>query len=132
VAGAMNVTCVIAPKDNSTGITPIVRKVACGGAEIVPFVQVVNLARIIKFLKEQNVWVYGAKAACDNTLYNFEFPRKVAVVLGSEGSGLRQLTEKMCDNLISLPLNSAIDSLNVSVATGIFLYEITRQKAKNN
>jgi 23S rRNA (guanosine2251-2'-O)-methyltransferase len=127
-ADAAGVDAVIAPKDRSVGITPTVSKVASGAAETVPFVQVTNLARTIEQLKALNVWVYGASANAQKTLYECDLSGRVALVLGGEGAGLRHLTEESCDELLKIPMQGQVESLNVSVAAGIFLFEVVRQR----
>lgn len=127
-ADAAGVHAVIAPKDKSVGLTPTVAKVACGAAETVPFVQVTNLARTLRFLQERNIWIYGAAAEADKTLYQADLKGSVALVLGAEGAGLRRLTREHCDVLLNIPMRGSVSSLNVSVATGIFLFEAVRQR----
>ena len=102
----------VAPKDNAAGITPVVRKVACGAAESVPFVQVTNLSRALAALKERGVWLYGADGEAATSLYATDLTGAVALVMGAEGSGLRRLTRESCDFLISLPMAGAVSSLN--------------------
>lgn len=128
-ADAVGVDCVVAPKAASAGITPVVRKVASGAAESVPFCQVANLARTLGELKELGLWLYGAAAGEDSVSYTtVDFTGSVGLVLGAEGKGLRRLTREACDGLISLPMRGSVESLNVSVATGVCLYEIIRQR----
>ncbi|MDA8562067.1 23S rRNA (guanosine(2251)-2'-O)-methyltransferase RlmB [Gammaproteobacteria bacterium] len=127
-ADAAGVTAVIAPKDNSAGVTKVVSKVACGAAETVPFVQVTNLSRTMEFLKKQNIWLFGADSSADKTIYQSDFTMALGLVLGAEGKGLRRLTKEKCDFLIKIPMNGFVDSLNVSVATGICLFETLRQR----
>ncbi|KTD11953.1 tRNA/rRNA methyltransferase [Legionella gratiana] len=127
-ADATGVDFVIIPKDKSASITPVVSKVACGAAESVPLVRVTNLARSMKLLKEHGVWIYGAAGEATSTLYQTDCSGTVAIVLGAEGEGLRRLTRENCDSLFSLPMLGSVDSLNVSVATGVSLYEILRQR----
>ena len=127
-ADAFGVQAVIIPKDKSVGLTPTVGKVASGALESVPVIQVTNLARTITQLKEAGIWVYGAHDAADHTLYEVSLKGPLAVVLGAEGAGLRRLTRELCDGLISIPMQGVVSSLNVSVATGIFLFEVTRQR----
>lgn len=126
-ADAAGVTVVIAPKDRSVAITPTVRKVACGAAETVPFIQVTNLARTLTYLQQQGIWIYGTADEASQSLYHTQFPAKVALVLGAEGAGLRRLTREHCDALIAIPMHGSVSSLNVSVATGICLFEVVRQ-----
>lgn len=125
-ADAAGVHAVIAPKDKSVGITPTVSKVACGAAESVPFIQVTNLARMMETLKERNIWIYGAAGEAEKNLFEVNFKGSVAIVLGAEGSGLRRLTRDHCDVLLKIPMHGSVSSLNVSVATGIFLFEVVR------
>lgn len=130
-SAAMDVDCIIAPRTNSASITPTVRKIACGGTELVPFVQVGNLSRVINNLKEHGMWIYGTAEKADNSLFNASFPNKLALVLGAESTGIRDLTRKSCDELLNIPLTSPIGSLNVSVAAGIFIYEVFKQFSIN-
>lgn len=127
-ADAAGVHAVIAPKDKSVGLTPTVCKVASGAAETIPFVQVTNLARTLELLKENNIWVYGAAAEGTQNLYTADFKTAVALVLGGEGTGLRRLTREHCDALLNIPLQGSVSSLNVSVAAGVFLFEVVRQR----
>lgn len=129
-ADAAGVHLVIAPKDKSVGITPTVSKVASGAAETVPFIQVTNLVRTLELLKELGIWIYGASADAAQTLYQTKLTGPIAIVLGAEGQGLRRLTQEHCDALVKIPMRGTIESLNVSVATGIFLFEAVRQRAK--
>jgi 23S rRNA (guanosine2251-2'-O)-methyltransferase len=126
-ANAAGVDVVIAPKDNSVGLTPVVHKTACGAAEITPFIQVVNLSRTMKLLKDQGIWLYGTDAVAEKTIYETNLKGAVALVLGAEEKGMRRLTRENCDALMSIPMHGNIPSLNVSVATGICLFEIVRQ-----
>jgi 23S rRNA (guanosine2251-2'-O)-methyltransferase len=127
-ADAAGVHAVIAPKDKSVGLTPTVAKVASGAAEAIPFVQVTNLARTLRYLQDRNIWIYGAAAEATQTLYQTDLKGSVALVLGAEGSGLRRLTREHCDGLLTIPMSGSVSSLNVSVATGIFLFEAVRQR----
>jgi 23S rRNA (guanosine2251-2'-O)-methyltransferase len=129
VADAMGVHAVIAPKDRAVGLNATVRKVACGAAETVPFIAVTNLARTIRELKDAGVFVVGTAAEAEHSLLTMRFDGPVALVLGAEGSGLRRLTEENCDALISIPMFGSVESLNVSVASGICLYEVRRQRS---
>ncbi len=128
-ADAAGVHAVIAPKDKAVGMTPVVRKVACGAAESVPFIQVTNLARTLKQLKEYGIWLYGTDGAAEQSLYQQDLTGPVALVMGAEGEGLRRLTKESCDFLVSLPMGGSVSSLNVSVATGICLFEAVRQRS---
>lgn len=130
VADAMGVHAVIAPKDRAVGLNATVRKVACGAAETVPFLAVTNLARTLRELKEAEVWVVGMTAAAEQALYSVKLTGPLALVLGGEGSGLRRLTAETCDELVSIPMLGTVESLNVSVACGICLYEARRQRSK--
>lgn len=131
VADAMGVHAVIAPKDRAAGLNATVRKVACGAAESVPFLAVTNLARTLRELKEAGVWLVGAVAEAEQDLFTARFNGPIALVLGAEGSGLRRLTMETCDQLVSIPMFGTVESLNVSVASGICLYEARRQRAAN-
>lgn len=128
VADGAGAHAVIAPKDHAVGINATVSKVASGAAETVPYFMVTNLARTLGELKERNVWVVGASDDAPRTLYAADLRQPLALVLGAEGAGLRQLTRKTCDELVSLPMAGAVESLNVSVASGICLYEAVRQR----
>lgn len=127
-ADAAGVDAVIVPKDKSADLTPAARKVACGAAEEVPFVRVTNIARTLKALKDQGVWLYGAAGESKNSIYNSDLTGSVAIVMGAEGAGLRRLTRELCDHLIHLPMAGSVNSLNVSVATGVCLFEVVRQR----
>ncbi|HQS38254.1 MAG TPA: 23S rRNA (guanosine(2251)-2'-O)-methyltransferase RlmB [Methylotenera sp.] len=129
VADAMGVHAVIAPKDRAVGLNATVRKVACGAAETVPFIAVTNLARTIRELKEAGVYVIGTTMDAPSTLLNTKLQGPIALVLGAEGDGMRRLTTEACDALITIPMYGSVESLNVSVASGICLYEIRRQRA---
>lgn len=129
VADAMGVNAVIAPKDRAVGLNATVRKVACGAAETVPFIAVTNLARTIRELKEAGVYVIGTTMDAPSTLLNTKLQGPIALVLGAEGDGMRRLTTEACDALITIPMYGSVESLNVSVASGICLYEIRRQRA---
>ena len=120
-ANAMGVDFVIAPKNRSVGITPAVRKVSCGAAEVTPFVQVTNLSRTLRALKERGIWLVGtADDACDE-LSSVDLRGHIGIVMGSEGEGLRRLTREHCDYLVKIPMLGTVSSLNVSVATGMCL-----------
>lgn len=127
-ANAAGIHMVLAPKDNSVGLTPVVKKVASGAAGVTPFIQVTNLARTLKWLKEQGIWLYGTSGEAETSLYQTDLRGPIALVLGSEGEGLRRLTQELCDYLISIPMFGTVESLNVSVATGICLFEAVRQR----
>ena len=128
-ADAAGVHAIIAPKDKAVGITPVVSKVASGAAETVPFIQVTNLARTMEMLKEQGVWLYGAAGEAEQTLYQTKLTGPIGIVMGAEGDGMRRLTRETCDVLLKIPMNGTVSSLNVSVATGIFLFEVVRQRS---
>ena len=127
-ADAVGIQAVIVPKDKSASLTPVARKVACGAAETVPFVRVTNLARFLRSLQDQGVWLIGTAGEADATLYQADFKGPVALVMGAEGKGMRGLTREHCDQLINIPMLGHVDSLNVSVATGVCLYEALRQR----
>lgn len=129
-ADAAGVQAVIAPKDNAVGLTPAVRKVASGAAETVPFIQVTNLVRTIDKLKKMGIWFIGTSDKSNGDIYTQNFKAPTAIVMGAEGKGLRRLTEEHCDELISIPMAGQISSLNVSVATGVCLFEVVRQRQK--
>lgn len=127
-ADAAGVTAVIVPKDKSGGITPTARKVAVGAAETMPFIQVTNLARTLKQLQDNGVWVVGTAGEAEQLIYQQDLKGPLALVMGAEGKGMRRLTREHCDSLIKLPMAGSVSSLNVSVATGICLFEIVRQR----
>lgn len=127
-ADGAGVDAVIVPKDKSAGLTATARKVACGAAEVVPLIQVTNLARTLKELQNQGVWIIGTAGETDKTLYDVPLTGPIALVMGAEGKGMRRLTKETCDELVKLPMAGSVTSLNVSVATGICLYEIVRQR----
>jgi 23S rRNA (guanosine2251-2'-O)-methyltransferase len=130
VADGAGAHAVIAPKDHAAGINATVSKVASGAAETVPYFMVTNLARTLNELKERAIWVIGTSDQATQTLYQADFKGPVALVLGAEGDGMRQLTAKTCDQLVSIPMLGAVESLNVSVASGICLYEAVRQRSE--
>jgi 23S rRNA (guanosine2251-2'-O)-methyltransferase len=127
-ADAAGVQAVIVPRDRAAGITPVVRKVACGAAESVPVFTVTNLARSLRLLREAGVWIYGASGDAGRSLYETDLRGPLALVLGAEGKGLRRLTRELCDFLIAIPMSGRVESLNVSVAAGVLLYEARRQR----
>src|SRR3569832_1236867 len=129
VADGAGAHAVIAPKDHAVGINATVAKVASGAAETVPYFMVTNLARTLGELKERNIWCVGASDDAPKTLYQADLKGPVALVLGAEGSGMRQLTRKTCDELVAIPMRGAVESLNVSVASGVCLYEALRQRS---
>ncbi|AWI53640.1 23S rRNA (guanosine(2251)-2'-O)-methyltransferase RlmB [Aquabacterium olei] len=128
VADGAGAHAVIAPKDHAVGINATVAKVASGAAETVPYFMVTNLARTLTELKERDIWIIGTSDDAESSLYQADFKGPVAVVLGAEGSGMRQLTRKHCDQLVSIPMMGGVESLNVSVASGVCLYEARRQR----
>ena len=128
-AEAAGVDLVVTARNRNVGFTPAVSKVASGAAELQPVAQVGNLARFIEFLKSQGIWLVGADEDAPGTLFDADLTGPVAAVVGSEGRGLRRLTRERCDLLVRLPMLGAVESLNVSVATGICLYECLRQRA---
>ncbi len=127
-ADAAGVHGIIVTKDNAVGITPTVCKVASGAAETVPVYQVTNLARTLRWLKEQGVWVLGAAGGAAQSVYAVDLNIPLALVVGAEEKGLRRLTQEQCDLLIKLPMLGTVESLNLSVATGVLLYEVVRQR----
>jgi len=127
-ADAAGVDAVIVPRDRSAPLNSTVRKVACGAAESVPVVRVTNLARTLRVLKDAGVWVYGAAAEAESAIYEADLSGALALVLGGEGKGLRRLTREHCDGLIAIPMTGSLSSLNVSVATGVCLFEARRQR----
>ena len=128
VADGAGAHAVIAPKDHAAGISAIVAKVASGAAETMPYFMVTNLARTLGELKERNIWCIGTSEDAEKTIYDVDLTGPVALVLGAEGEGMRQLTRKTCDELVRIPMHGAVESLNVSVASGVCLYEALRQR----
>jgi len=131
-ADAAGVAAVIVPRDRAAGLTPVVRKVAAGAAETVPLVSVVNLARTLRDLKARGIWLVGTDDAADKSLYEADLKGPLALVMGSEGEGMRRLTRECCDQLVSIPMAGAVESLNVSVATGVALFEAVRQRSSGS
>lgn len=129
VADGAGAHAVIAPKDHAAGLNATVAKVASGAAETVPYFMVTNLARTLNELKERNIWIIGTSGDAPKTIYQVDLKGPVALVLGAEGPGMRQLTRKTCDELVSIPMHGAVESLNVSVASGVCLYEALRQRS---
>jgi len=127
-ACAAGVQAVIVPRDHSAPLTPVVHKAASGAAEYVPVFRVANLARELEDLKERGIWLVGASADARESLYDIDLSGPLALVLGGEGKGLRRLTRERCDRLASLPVHGPVESLNVSVAAGVCLYEAVRQR----
>ena len=129
-ADACGVDAVIIPRDRAVKVNATVRKVAAGGAESVPVIEVTNLARCLKQLKQAGVWIYGTSDTASDSLYDHRFSGAVALVMGAEGAGLRRLTMQACDHLLRLPMRGQVESLNVSVATGVCLFEILRSRGQ--
>lgn len=127
-AEAAGVSAVIVPKDKAVGITPTVRRASAGAADRVPFVASTNLARSLKLLKQSGIWLTGLAGDGDQSLYACDFKGPVAVVIGSEGEGMRRLTRESCDFIARIPMQGSVESLNVSVATGVVLFEVLRQR----
>lgn len=130
-ADAAGVDAVIVPKDKSAQLTATARKVACGAAEVVPLIRVTNLARTMRELQERNIWIVGTAGEATSDLYQADLKGAIALVMGAEGEGMRRLTREHCDQLVSIPMAGSVSSLNVSVATGVCLFEIVRQKQGN-
>ena len=127
-ANAAGVHAVIAPKDRAVGLTPVVRKVASGAADITPFYQVTNLARTLRDIQKRGIWIHGTSDQGEKTIFEADFTGSIAVVLGSEGKGMRRLTTDCCDATWSIPMSGSVSSLNVSVAAGVCLFEALRQR----
>lgn len=131
-ADAAGVHAVLAPKDRAVGLTTVVRRVACGAAETVPYMQVTNLARTMRHLKERDIWLYGTDDQARQCVHSIDVANQaVGWVMGAEGEGLRRLTREHCDNLVRIPMFGTVESLNVSVATALCLYESVRQRASS-
>ncbi|MCH8550714.1 MAG: 23S rRNA (guanosine(2251)-2'-O)-methyltransferase RlmB [Natronospirillum sp.] len=128
VADAAGVHAVVVPRKRSAGLTATVVKVASGAAESVPLIQVTNLARVLRGLQEAGVWIVGTAGEADASLYQADLTGPVALVMGAEGAGMRRLTREHCDQLVHLPMQGQVSSVNVSVATGICLFEAVRQR----
>ncbi|MBI1989601.1 MAG: 23S rRNA (guanosine(2251)-2'-O)-methyltransferase RlmB, partial [Betaproteobacteria bacterium] len=129
VADAFGVHAVIAPKDRAVGITPVVSKVASGAAETVPYIAVTNLARTLRELKELGISIIGAVQDAATQLYDAKLSGALAWVFGAEGEGMRRLTREHCDELVRIPMAGTVESLNISVASGVCLGETFRQRA---
>ncbi|MGI9264328.1 MAG: 23S rRNA (guanosine(2251)-2'-O)-methyltransferase RlmB, partial [Gammaproteobacteria bacterium] len=127
-ADAVGVNAVIVPKDRAVGLTPVVRKTASGAAETVPFIRVNNIARTLRHLKERGIWVVGASGETGSSFLDADLRGPLAIVMGSEGKGLRRLTREHCDLLADLPMQGEVESLNVSVAAGVCLYTALSQR----
>jgi len=128
-ADATGVDAVVVSKNRSPALTPVIRNVASGAAETVPYIMVSNIARALDKIKENDVWVMGTSGDADQTIYQSSANNRIALVMGSEGKGMRRLTREACDQLISIPMQGSVESLNISVATAVCLYEIRRQQA---
>lgn len=127
-ADAAGVDAVIMPQDRAVGITSVVHKVACGAVESVPIFSVTNLARTLRQLRDAGIWIYGASGEAGQGLYGSDLLGPIALVLGSEGKGMRRLTREHCDHLLAIPMAGQVESLNVSVAAGVVLFEVRRQR----
>ncbi|MGO4699925.1 23S rRNA (guanosine(2251)-2'-O)-methyltransferase RlmB [Dyella sp. 2RAB6] len=128
-AAAAKVTAVVVPKDRAVGLTPVVRRASAGGADRVPLVAATNLARALRTLKDAGVWITGLAGETETSIYDIDLKGPVALVLGSEGEGMRRLTRDTCDFLARIPMPGTMESLNVSVATGVVLFEALRQRS---
>ena len=128
VADGAGAHAVVAPKDHAVGINATVAKVASGAAETVPYLMVTNLARALNELKDYDIRIVGTSDDAEKTLYDLDLTTPTAFVLGAEGEGMRQLTRKTCDTLVRIPMAGAVESLNVSVAAAVCLYEAHRQR----
>lgn len=129
-ADATGVNGIIITKDNSSGITPAVCKVACGAAETIPVYQVTNLARILRWLKAQALWVIGTCGNAEQSIFVTDLTIPLVLVMGAEGKGIRRLTRQQCDHVVKLPMTGLVESLNVSVAAGIIMYEVFKQRIR--
>ncbi|MCD8494287.1 MAG: 23S rRNA (guanosine(2251)-2'-O)-methyltransferase RlmB [Burkholderiaceae bacterium] len=127
-ADAAGVHAVIAPKDRAVGLSPVVERVACGATQSVPYIMVTNLARQLRDLKDRGVWLIGTDERAQHSLHEVDQRGPVAWVMGAEGAGMRRLTRELCDHLVHIPMAGSVESLNVSVATGVCLYETVRQR----
>lgn len=127
-ADATGVHGVIVTKDNASGISPIVCKVACGAAETIPIYQVINLARTLRWLKKHNIWVVGTTSIAEQSIFNTDLTLPLALVMGGEGAGMRRLTTEQCDFLVKIPMTGQIESLNISVAASIIMYQVFKQR----
>lgn len=127
-ADAAGVQAVIAPKDKAAGLSPVVERVACGATQNLPYLMVTNLARTLRELKDRGVWLIGTDERAEPSVYDVDQTGHIAWVMGAEGSGMRRLTRELCDHLVHIPMAGSVHSLNVSVATGVCLYETVRQR----
>ena len=126
-ADAAGVDAVLVSKNRSPGLTAVMRKVASGAAETVPYIQVSNLARAMQQLRDDNVWIIGTSGETETSIFDISAAPRMAVVMGSEGKGMRRLTRENCDELVSIPMQGTVESLNISVAAGISLFEVRRK-----
>ena len=131
-ADAAGAHAVIVPRDRSASLNPTVRKGACGAAETVPLVAVTNLSRTLKQLKQRGLWVVGTAGEAEQLIYDVDFTVPSIIIMGAEGAGMRRLTREHCDYLAKLPMAGSVSSLNVSVATGICLFEAVRQRGASS
>ena len=129
-ADAAGVDAVIIPKNRAVALTPVVHKVACGASESVPLIQVTNLVRELQWLKKQGIWLIGTADEATDNLYQTDTSGAIAWVMGAEEKGMRRLTREECDTLVNIPMQGMVESLNVSVATGVCLFESVRQRLK--
>jgi 23S rRNA (guanosine2251-2'-O)-methyltransferase len=129
-ANAAGAHAVIAPRDRAVGLNATVSRVACGGAESTPYITVTNLARTMRMLREREVWLVGTSDQATHTFHQVDARRPMAWVMGAEGEGMRRLTRETCDELVSIPMMGAVESLNVSVASAVCLYETLRQRSQ--
>ncbi|MCJ8206214.1 23S rRNA (guanosine(2251)-2'-O)-methyltransferase RlmB [Pseudomonas sp. RGM2987] len=127
-ADAAGALAVIVPKDKSATLTPVVRKVACGAAEVIPLVAVTNLARTLEKLQQRGLWIVGTAGEAEVNIYDQDLTGPTILIMGAEGKGMRRLTREHCDYLVKLPMAGSVSSLNVSVATGVCLFEALRQR----
>jgi len=127
-ADAVGVDAVVVSRNRSPALTPVIRNVASGAAEIVPYIMVSNIARALEKIKDNNVWVIGTSGDASHTIYDCDVNNRLALVMGSEGKGMRRLTREACDELVSIPMQGSVESLNISVATAVCLYEIRRRQ----
>jgi len=130
-AAAAGTTAVIVPKDRAVGITPVVRRASAGAVDRVPLIEVTNLARALRDMKDAGVWLTGLAGEAEASLYDVDLKGKTALVMGGEGEGMRRLTREACDHLARIPMPGSMESLNVSVATGVALFEAVRQRRGN-
>jgi len=128
-AAAAGVHVVIAPKDGSASLTPVAIKISCGAADTLPYIQVTNLSRTMKSLQERGIWITGTSLDTETNIYDADFKGAIAIVIGSEGKGMRRLVKESCDFLVKIPIPGEMESLNASVATGVCLFEAVRQRS---